>query len=62
MINTKPMVVPFHLRELSMEGAPLSCWFAVWMLSLAVRLPALARVGLFSVVVLVGACLRVWPG
>ena len=39
-----------------MEGAPLSCWFAVWMLSIDVRLPARARVGLLSVDYL-GHCL-----
>ena len=45
-----------------MEGALLSCWFAVWMLSIDVRIPARVRVGLFSVVVWVVVCLRVWPG
>ena len=62
MINTKPMEVPFHLRERSTEGALLSCWFAVWILSIYVRIPARARVGFISVGVWVAACLRVWPG
>ena len=39
-----------------MEGAPLSCWLAVWLLSTDVRLPARARVGLLSVDYL-GHCL-----
>ena len=52
VINTRPMGVPFHLWERSMEGAPLSCWFAVWMLSIDVRLPARARGGCFQLLFL----------